>query len=124
MKYLQKLIWVGFFGLLLTGCGKKEDVITNLSYAARSYTLEYDYFNTEKTYQFELSKGDNVHLETTCSEGSVEIKIVDIDNVALYQEELLVDINENIKIEKDGRYILVVKGNETKGSVNILVSSL
>lgn len=122
MKKITKSVLLACVcGLMLTGCGKKEDVITNLSYTETAYTLQYDYFNSEKVYQFELLAGDTLHLESDCSEGSIDVKIVDIDDVELYHEEFLVSMAVDIPIEKSGRYIVVMTGKETTGGVQMYV---
>ena len=106
---------------IFTGCGKKEDVITNLSYVTNAYTLEYDYFNSEKNYQFELKSGDELFIQLECQDGKIDLKVVDIDNEEIYHENLMISKDISVPIEKDGRYIVIMKGEETKGSIDITV---
>jgi major membrane immunogen (membrane-anchored lipoprotein) len=120
-KLKCNILWICLWGLLLTACGKKEDVITNLSYVATAYDLQYDYFNTEKTYQFDIDAGDTLSLQVECSDGSVDVKVVNIDNEELYHENLLVSKSVDIAIEEDGRYIVVMEGNKTTGSIHMEV---
>lgn len=122
MKKKKSYVMPLFLSLLvLTGCGKKEDVITGLAYVANAYDMQYDYFNTEKTYQFELEEGDVLKMRIECSEGSLDLKVVDIDNVELYHEELLVSMTVELPADKAGRYIVVMTGKQTKGAVHMEV---
>lgn len=121
-RYRKGFVGVWFMILLLTACGKKEDVVTNLSYVATAYDLQYDYFNSEKTYQFDMEAGDTLSMKIDCSEGSLDVKVVNIENEELYHEELLVSMSVDVPIEEAGRYIVVMTGKETAGGIHMEVA--
>ena len=116
-----RILLLCFMLICLPGCGKKEDVITELSYVGNAYELRYDYFNSEKPYQFELKAGDVLRIATECTQGSIDIKIVNLDNEEIYHNELLASLTEDVTIETAGRYIAVLTGKETAGGVHIYV---
>lgn len=121
-RYRKGFAGVCFVILLLTACGRKEDVITNLSYVTTAYDLQYDYFNSEKTYQFNMEEGDILSMRIDCDEGSLDVKVVNIDNEELYHEELLVSMSVDVPIEEAGRYIVVMTGKETTGGIHMEVT--
>lgn len=106
---------------LLCGCGKKEDVITNLSYAEYAYDLQYDYLNSEQTYQFNLATTDALDIDVTCTEGSLDVKVVNIDNAEIYHEELLVSKDITVSVPENGRYIIIMTGKKTTGGIRMEV---
>ncbi|MBE5870082.1 MAG: hypothetical protein E7294_02295 [Lachnospiraceae bacterium] len=123
MKWKNRLrnLFMCLILICLTGCGKQDDVITELSYVGNAYELRYDYFDSEKTYQFELKAGDVLKIDTECTQGSIDIRIVNLDNEEIYHNELLASLSEDVTIETAGRYIAVLTGKETAGGVHIYV---
>jgi len=116
-KSMIKNLVVLFVAMGLIGCGKKESVITELSYTECVYKMVYDYFDGEETYQFEISENKDLYVKAECTEGSLGVKVVNVENEELYKEELLVSKDTIVEIPREGRYIIVLTGKETTGSI-------
>lgn len=120
---MKKQIAILLMGILLcVGCGKKEDVITNLSYVSTAYDMSYDYFDSEKTYQFDVEAGQSILLDVICDSGSIDVKIVDLQDNPIYHQKIVVSLKEDIKIETAGRYIVIMTGNKTAGEIKMSLS--
>lgn len=112
------VVWLTLVtAVAVSGCGKKESVFTELSYAEYVYKMAYDYFDGEETYQFNISENEDLYVKVECTEGSLNVKVVNVDNEEIYNEELLVSKDATIDIPKEGRYIVVMTGKETVGSI-------
>ena len=119
---MKKYIAIFLLGVILCqGCGKREDDITKLAFVTNAYDMAYDYFNSEKVFQFDVNAGESIHLDVVCDTGSIEVKIVDLDDNPIYQQTLTVSLTEDIKVEKTGRYIAIMTGNETAGEIQIRI---
>ena len=76
--------------MLLCGCGK--DNILSRTNVYGIFALEYEYFNSEDTCQFELKNGEVLHFAVETKDGSVEIKVVDIVILTGHKAEGGIDI--------------------------------
>lgn len=104
---------------LLCACGK--DNIINRTNIYDTFNLEYKYFNSEDTCQFELSKGQYLRFDVQTLSGSAEVKVVDLDNNELFYEDILVTKSFDVVPKKEGRYIVILTGHKAEGMIDITV---
>ena len=107
--------------MLLCGCG--DDNILSRTNVYGIFALEYEYFNSEDTCQFELKNGEVLHFAVETKDGSVEVKVVDLDNNEIFYEDILVSKTFDVAPEKEGRYIVILTGHKAEGRIDISVDS-
>lgn len=115
--YMKRLAIFILVVCSLCGCGK--DQIINRTNIYGVFNLEYKYFNSEDTCQFELKQDEKLHFVVETTNGSIEVKVVDIDNQELFYEDILVSKSFDIAPEKEGRYIVVLTGHKAEGMIDI-----
>lgn len=106
---------------LLVGCGK-DDIISRTNVYGM-FAMDYNRFNSEDSCQFDVEEGQSIAFQVVTTDGSMDVKVVDVDNKELYSETILVSKTFDVTPEKPGRYIVVLNGNKAKGSIDISVDT-
>ncbi len=116
--FLAVLLCAALIIPALASCDCRGDFRGSRMKNPTSYSLAATWLDGEDTHTLTLRAGDVLAVSFACSEGSMTMVITDPDGGEIYRGNGSVS-DFRLNIERDGRYLVTVRGERATGSISI-----
>jgi hypothetical protein len=115
------LVLVLLTSFLTTGCDSNIQILHVGSNFGNKISSSHIYFTGTQTKSINAEKGKTIVLDysSEVKKGTLSLKIFDPDKKEVLELETNEAGTKELKVEKDGKYKLIIKGSKTDGNYKV-----